>query len=476
MKSKFRVWGALALCSLFSINAIAASGVVLSVEKGQKELEAFVQIAPAYFHGRPFEVLKDRTMLFENENTHVQLAPRKATNPMVAHRDVVLVLPEQLDYPSLMEALIKIRAAKTFGANSITAYSQIDISKIQIRGEFGHFLNLEALLAAAGAKHIYADSKRYDAQHEEFADLDPVHSAYIVGGENYVSLRDQIAGLLSKTPLNFKDLHDLGYKGLLKGQQIYWITAYTKPVNEYLFSTLAQVRWLRHQGASVHVISPYLPYARADKPEFEVGATTEGRLAADLIEAVGTEGITVVRAHAPQSLGFFTILARELSGRTQINRYLKDQGVECVISPDAGFQKDATKYVEELRHLYGEGHEVRLVVMNKERDSNGIEKLIGGTGMESVLGKKVVIIDDETASGGTLGKVAEYVHGFKPREVFAVVTHLAGPADRALNSPYITKLIVTDTVPIQQSHSKLEVLPIAEEIVKDILLLEQNRN
>lgn len=476
MKSKVYVWCALAFCFLFSLSAIAGNGVVLGLESGQKELKEFLVRANEYFHGNSYEVLKDRTMLYENENTHVQLAPRKATNPLVAHRDVVIVLPEAMDYATLMEALIKIRAAKTFGASSITVYSQIDISKIAIKGEFGHNLNLDALLSAAGARHVYAANRRYDAVHEEFKDLDPVRSNYIVAGENYPALRDDIAALLSKKAMNFRDLHDLAFQGSLRGQQIYWLTAYTKPVNEYLFSTLAQVRWLRLQGASVHLISPYLPYARADKPEFDVGSTTEGRLAADLIEAVGAEGITVVRAHAPQSLGFFTILARELTGRTQINSYLKDQGVECVISPDAGFSKDATKYVEELRQLYGEDHEVRLVVMNKERDSNGVERLVGGTGMESVRGKKVVIIDDETASGGTLGKVAECVHEFNPRDVFAVVTHLAGPADRALNSPFITKLVVTNTVPIQQAHPKLEVLSIAEEIAKDIQLLEQNRN
>ncbi len=464
-----------------SAPVFAGSPIAIGIQAGQAELKSFITDAETTLGA--VSILQDHTGKFENDNMFVQLynSAFNIEKLKLVNRDVYIVLPSRLSFDSLMETLIKIRAARTLGAKQLYVSSESLLKDVVIEGDLGNELNLEEFITAAGADSVFENHhfrempRKLPRKLEEIKPLknSVTQADYWVGGSNHPELLNQVAAILGKKAYSFEELRT--NSDLLKGRKIYWIAAPITPVNENFFNTLAQIRWLEHHGASVHLITPYLPYARSDKPEFNMGVTTQGRLVADLIEAVGTQGITVVRAHAPQSLGFFKIYSKEISGRSTIVDYLKSQEVECVISPDAGFQKDATQYQFELRQSYGGQKSVRLTVMNKERNSDGKETLHGGTGLENIEGKKVVIIDDETSSGGTLHQVAQFIQNYHPKSVFAVVTHLAGPAQKSIHSHSIQKIIVTNTLPIGVSHSKLSVLSIAPELAEDIQLSESNR-
>ena len=385
----------------------------------------------------------------------------------------MIVLPAALNYDTLIEVLLKVRAAKTFGASRIVVQSSIPLKAIPISGALSEVLSLEQFLAVAGADEVIEKETSRELTETKSKRNAVTQADYWVGGTNHPQLIDQTSRALGKSPVGFEALR--GAPESVKGRKIYWIAGIQAPVNEQLFTTLAQIKWIEEHGGSVHLVTPYLPYARSDKPEFDVGVTTQGRLVADLIEAVGTEGITVVRAHAPQSLGFFKIHSEEIAGRKTIVDHLRSQQIDCVISPDAGFQKDATKYQHDLIKSYGGQKEVCLVVMNKERNSDGKETILGGTGLEKIEGKNVVIIDDETATGGTLAQVAKALKNYPPKAVFAVVTHLAGTAKQSLGSDAIQSLVVTNTVPISLTDPKLTVLSIAPEIAESISRSELNR-
>ena len=422
----------------------------------------------------PFPILVDRTEKFESDHTFVQLFNPKYNTAFikVVNRNVAVILPARLNSDTLMEALIKIRAARTFGALDVTVVTPKTLRETVMEGKGLSELNLEGLMAVAGADHVNEKGHL-----RKISEAKPVknlvtQAEYWVGGTNHPQLLSEVAFSLGKEVFSLAQLQAI--PGQLKGRSLYWITANTPPINENFCRTLGEIQWLEKQGAVVHLISPYLPYARSDKPEFDVGVTTQGRLVADLIESVGTQGITVVRAHAPQSLGFFKIHAEEISGRVTLVKTLKDLDVDSVVSPDAGFQKDATKVQQDLSAASG-GKPVGLVVMNKQRNSEGKETLQGGTGLENIQDKTVVIIDDETSSGGTLNQVAQAIQAYKPKSIFAVVTHLAGTGQKGLDSPFIEKLIVTDTVPVKVENAKLKVLSIAPELVEKIKEYESNR-
>jgi ribose-phosphate pyrophosphokinase len=462
------------LIALFPIRGFSGSYVAMSLQgdaiglaRVQSELEG---------EGHSISVLVDRTLKFDNDNLYVELY-HPATNSAqvrVLNRDVVIPLPAEMTADQLMETLQKVRAARVLGANQIVVAPAVPLEKVVVHSPLSADLSLEELLAVAGADEV---------RESGVPSLRPVRevrprknrvtqAGFLIGSTQPDALGDQVATMLGVAPTSFEELRS--HPEALIGRKIYWFSASVPPVHENYFLTLAQIRLLEASGAAVHLVTPYLPYARSDKPEFSVGVAAQGRLAADLIEAVGTQGVTVVRAHAPQSLGFFKIHADELSGRSMVIDYLKSQSVECVISPDAGFQKEATLYQQELFRAHGSAVPVCLVVMNKQRNAEGAT-VLGGTGLEQIAGKKVVIIDDEVSTGGTLSQVAEAIHRYSPASIFALVTHLAGSGQKVLNSPYVEKLIVTDTLPTRVAHAKLEILSLAAELKSAILKEETNR-
>ncbi len=425
--------------------------------------------------GHSVSILNDYTGKFENDNTSVHLYnPAYNTDGVkVTYKDVFISIPPSLNADSLIEALIKVRAARTFGANQIVLRSDQPLRNISIEHPLGRELNLDTLFSVAGADSVSERKKTRSLGKGDDIRQETKQPDYWIGESNSSDLIHQVAEQLNKSPVTFSNLQK--DPSLLLGRRIYWFAEFTAPVNENFVTTLAHIQWMKKQGAIVHLVSPYLIYARSDKPEFHIGATTQGRLMADLIEAVGTRGITVVRAHAPQSLGFFKIHSNEISARSTLVSFLKSQQIECIISPDAGFQKDATKYQSDLTEAYGGEKPICLVVMNKERNSDGKERLLGGTGIENIRNKSVVIIDDETSSGGTLSQVAQLLQGYQPKSIFAAVTHLAGPAQKALNSENIQKLIATNSVRVKFTHPKLTVLSIAKEIANEISHKENSR-
>ena len=464
----------LTLLFLMSRQALAAPPVIgIGLVHSRDELAA--QKAHFEATGSSFVVLPDLTRKFENDNLIVQFYhPRvNTTGIQVVNRHTSIALPARMNYDHLLEALIKIRTARTLGASEVSVHSRIPLKKIKIEGALADELDLSQLLAVAGADYGIEAGSKIALEAKK-----PTHSPitqqdFLIGTSNHPELSAETAALLKKKPISFDEI--LADPDQLRGKRIYWMVAAETPINEHFFTALAQASWMNRAGADVHLITPYLFYSRSDKPEFDVGVTTQGRLVADLIESTGVTGITVVRAHAPQSLGFFKIHSKEITSRPTIIELLKRHEVDCIISPDAGFQKDATKFQHDLAQAYSGSREVSLVVMNKERSFEGKERILGGTGIEGIKGKKVAIVDDETASGGTLDQVASLIKKYEPKSVIAVVTHLAGQATKATQSAAIEHIVVTNSLPIRAKHEKLTVLSIARELAQEIARAEANR-
>ncbi|HEU5061075.1 MAG TPA: hypothetical protein VFU21_31305, partial [Kofleriaceae bacterium] len=88
-----------------------------------------------------------------------------------------------------------------------------------------------------------------------------------------------------------------------------------------------------------------------------------------------------------------------------------------------------------------------------------------------------VIIDDETATGGTLAQIAAAMPGAAKR--FAAVTHLNGQAAKRLDADrHLDRLFATDTVSAASSEgsSKIEIVSIAKELASAVAALDGNRS
>ncbi len=419
--------------------------------------EEFVAIFCAGANCSSEKVLKAQTQEFENGNTFLKLKEN------VKAQDIRILVPAQLTTNQLFELLILIRTLKGEFVTSIDVTSSMrSLSVVDskgtkiLEGELVYNFLRVAGMDTHNGKYFYTQL--------------PAKTAYkktnetIIFAQQQHQLAQELSALLGIPVLDRSQRLPMSGRSL----RILQMASNGENYNEELLKSLIEIHNLKNKKFQVTFLSPYLPYARSDKKD-QIGVAITGRLVADLIETAGADSIVFVRAHAPQSEGFFSIPTLQVSGRKTINQFLKSQNVEVVVSPDAGFQKDATLYADELR--------IPISVVNKQRNLETGESILKGISGESVVGKKVVIIDDETASGSTLAKAAELLKSLGAKSVICVVTHLAGTAEKALKSPFIDLVVMTNSLPIKVTSEKLKVLSLAEEIsdqVREIVKTSQS--
>lgn len=91
----------------------------------------------------------------------------------------------------------------------------------------------------------------------------------------------------------------------------------------------------------------------------------------------------------------------------------------------------------------------------------------------TVVGLRAILIDDMADTCGTLVKAAETLIGHGAKEVLAVVTHgiLSGNAIENLNKSQLSKIVVTNTVPLGEKEnrcSKIEVIDVSATLAEAI--------
>lgn len=398
---------------------------------------------------------------FPNGNTFVQFQTD------ISAGDFRLLVPAAMKGDALMEALIKLRTARTLNAASVT----VIVLPVDPKADNGKAVKDESMSSellkdffrVAGATNIQygeRDTLTRDLTRQRLLRFPrPAHDQIerVVIGDGHPVLTKTIAGGLG-LPVSQWDKLFAKYQGAAAAKvQVLYVSPVALPaVNQEFFRTLAQIFEAKNRGFDVTLITPYLPYARTDKMD-QPGVSVTGRLIADLIETVGTDRVAFARLHAPQSQGFFSIPSLHVSGRDTINKFLADYKIDAVVSPDAGFQKDAT--------LYADGLKVPVIVLNKQRDPKSGESTLKTMGDMDLKGKRLAVIDDETASGSTLGTAAEFLKSQGATAVVGVVTHLAGSADKAISNKALDLVVVTNTFPVGIADSeRFKALSIGEEL------------
>ncbi len=430
---------------IFSIFAFADNSLHMSLRESQTQFDTYCQSIDC----QKVDIIAKE---FSNENTYVRL------NQSVSGKNISIHIPNELTSNGLMELLIKIRTVQQGLAKTIDIISFDPQKTVSLATDNELLLSHQQimdLVAIAGANFFNSSAIRARAELASLPYSFDLSTSLVVDAGVHPRLAQSLADQLHTRVASYKNLAEIQ-----REQTVLLVTAPSTPVNENLFRTLHAISEVKKVTSHIVVISPYLPYARSDKVD-HAGVTITGRLIADMIELFGATAVQFVRAHAPQSQGFFSIPSIETKSRETINAYLISQNVEMIVSPDAGFQKDATLFAEELG--------LPLGVVNKQRDLLTGESRIHNMSGYSPRRKVVAIVDDETASGGTLAKVAQFLKSKGAKKIIAVVTHLAGSADQALSSPYINTIATTDTLPITTNFPKLVVLPIAPEIVSDLM-------
>ncbi len=241
----------------------------------------------------------------------------------------------------------------------------------------------------------------------------------------------------------------------LRGSRIFLIGS-TNPSSDNLMELLLMIDAAKRASARhITAVMPYFGWARQDrkdKPRVPIGA----KLIAKLLESAGATRIITMDLHADQIQGFFEIPVDHLYASTIFLPYLQSLQLDnlTIASPDMGGSKRA--------YAYAKAMESDVVICYKQRAKANIishMELIG-----NVEGKNVVLVDDMVDTAGTLTKAADLMIERGALSVRAICTHaiLSGNAYANIEKSQLKELIVTDSIPLINSSSKIKVLSCAD--------------
>ncbi len=245
----------------------------------------------------------------------------------------------------------------------------------------------------------------------------------------------------------------------IRGSDVFIVQTHAGPVNDSLMEHLIMIDAAKRASAKrITAVCPYYGYSRQDRKATGREPIT-AKLVADMLSVAGADRVVSVDLHSGQIQGFFDVPFDHLTAAPVMVSYLRRQLNDdlVVVAPDAGRVKVAERFSQ---HLAAD-----LAVVHKRRlrgQANHVEALqvVG-----DVEGRQCVLIDDMIDTAGTIVAAAELLAERGAAEVWCMATHavLSDPAIERLTNSALTKVVVTNTLPIPEHRrfEKLEVLSVA---------------
>jgi ribose-phosphate pyrophosphokinase len=252
----------------------------------------------------------------------------------------------------------------------------------------------------------------------------------------------------------------------IRGADVFIIQSHAAPVNDSIMEQLIMIDAAKRASAKrITAVCPYYGYARQDR-KAEGREPITAKLVTDMLATAGADRIVAVDLHASQIQGFFDGPFDHFTAVPFLIDYVRDNlsGDMVVVAADPGRIKVAERYAQHL--------DAELATVYKRR-TKGKVNLVEALGvMGEVEGRNCVLIDEMIDSGGTICAAVEMLKDQGAEEIWVVATHgvLSGPAiDRLKNAP-ITKLVLTNTLPVgsEKQFDKMEVITIAPVIADAI--------
>lgn len=288
----------------------------------------------------------------------------------------------------------------------------------------------------------------------------------LFAGRSHPSLAQEVAKELNTdlVPTTAYDFANgeifVRFEESVRGCDAFVLQTHSMPINTWIMEQLIMVDALKRASAKrITVIAPFLGYARQDKKHRGREPITS-RLVADLFKQAGADRLMAVDLHTAQIQGFFDGPVDHLFALPLMANHIKstvDTSKVTVVSPDAGRVRVAEKWTDVLG--------APLAIIHKRRDPDVPNQVKMFEVVGEVEGRICVIVDDMIDTGGTIAKAAETLFEAGASDVIVCATHgiFSDPAKQRLSESRITKVIVTDTLPIpeERKFDKLEVLSIA---------------
>ncbi|WP_255455465.1 ribose-phosphate pyrophosphokinase [Microlunatus sp. Gsoil 973] len=226
-------------------------------------------------------------------------------------------------------------------------------------------------------------------------------------------------------------------------RDVFIVQPLVPPVQENLVELCLMLDAARGASAAhITAVIPHYAYARSDKKDAP-RISIAGRLVADMIATAGATRVVTMALHAPQVHGFFSIPVDHLNAVHELAVHFKQTDLTdtVVVSPDLGNAKVAAQLARKLGLPVAAGSKRRLA-----DDRVVIDTIVG-----DVVGKNVIIFDDEVANAGTIVELLARLRDRDVRRISLACTHalLTGKAIQRLKGETgIDEIVITNTVPL----------------------------
>ncbi len=256
----------------------------------------------------------------------------------------------------------------------------------------------------------------------------------------------------------------------VRGKDVFVIQSGSPSPNEAYMELFVIIDALkRGSAARITAVLPYYGYARQDRKD-QPRVPITARLVANLLQTAGADRVITMDLHANQIQGFFDIPLDHLKAEPVILKYIRDQhwAKPVVVAPDTGGAKNAYGYSRKI----GCG----LAIVAKQRTGDSTVDAFSVVG--DVNGCDVIMVDDMTATGGTLSAAAKMCRECGAKSVHAFVSHFpltAKGVERLMHETQLDELVVTDSIPLREGFdpsslpfklTTLSVAPLIGEAIK----------
>ncbi|HSP87433.1 MAG TPA: ribose-phosphate pyrophosphokinase [Ignavibacteriaceae bacterium] len=278
----------------------------------------------------------------------------------------------------------------------------------------------------------------------------------VFSGSSNKPLAEKIAARLGK-PLGQAELKRFSdgeiwvkYHENIRGLDVFIIQP-TIPPAENILELLIMIDAAKRASAKrITAVIPYFGYSRQDRKD-QPRVSITAKLLANLITVAGTDRVITMDLHAAQIQGFFDIPFDHLYSSSIFSGLFRNISENLVVvSPDIGGIKLARSYAKRLH--------CGLVVIDKRRPKPNLTEVVHIIG--NVENKDVLLVDDLIDTAGTLVSAIEALKQNGAKNIYGAISHplLSGPALERIKNSELTKLYVTDTIPLKNGIDKIEVV------------------
>ena len=221
----------------------------------------------------------------------------------------------------------------------------------------------------------------------------------------------------------------------------------------------------RANAHTVTLVMPYFGYGKGDKKD-EPRVSIRARVCAECIELAGADRFATMDLHAQQLQRFFKKPMDHLYAMPMLTEVIKRTDISnmVVVSPDAGFAKQARKFADVLGLPIAIGDKTR----SDHSENATVLEVIG-----DVEGKNCLIVDDFTISGGTLVNLANSLKARGAKEITALLSHniISKRGIEKINASPIKMIYSTDTVnnPNIEGEAKFKTVSVAPMFAETIM-------